>query len=126
VNSSTATLTYAHVTADDISAIAPNDSAAPQTWSLVVQLAGGCGTTTLLRIVSTLHLRHAHVSQMRFTADPDGAGVLTIECTTVLANIETVRKSIERVVDVLSATAHETPSQNGHSPRDAPGGSRAK
>jgi hypothetical protein len=104
VNSSSATPTYSHL-ADGEHLIGTDEvPAAPQRWSIMVHLAPGCGTATLMKVVSTLHVRHAQVSHLQFIAAPDGGGVLTIECCTVVASIETVRKSIEKAVHVLSAT----------------------
>jgi hypothetical protein len=126
VNSSTATPTYSHAATDQRFCGTPEEPATPQKWSIVVNLARDGGTTALLKVLSTLHVRHAQVSHLQFTTAPDRSGVLTIECSVAVASIETVRKSIERAVHVVSATVHETPSQNGRFARDTPGGSRMR
>jgi hypothetical protein len=89
---------------------APAEPAATaEPWTLVVHLAPSRGTSGPLKVLSVLHTRQVSVSHMQYVAAPDGSAVMTFECTTHVASIETVRKSVENAVVVTSASAHEAP-----------------
>ena len=80
-----------------------------QRWTLAVHLAPCPRTSGPLKVLSVLHTRQVSVSHMQYVAAPDGSAVMTFECTTHVASIETVRKSVENAVVVTTASAHEAP-----------------
>lgn len=80
-----------------------------ETYSVTATLVPGAGTASLMRIVSILHSRGVHVTELTFTGgDVTAEGKLTARMSSGNAGRETVAASLRQAVDLLEV-ATRTP-----------------
>ena len=79
-----------------------------ETYSVTATLVPGAGTASLMRIVSILHSRGVHVTELTFTSDVTAEGKLTARVSSGNAGRETVAASLRQAVDLLEV-ATRTP-----------------
>ena len=78
-------------------------------WTVEVHLARSCDHGAPLKILSVLHARRVALQHMHYAVAPDTSAVMSFECTAAASAIETLRKSLDRAVQVLTVTVHRAP-----------------
>ncbi len=81
----------------------------PARWMLEVRLGAGVATGGLHKVLSVLHSRGVGVSHLQYLSGPDGSAVMTVGCIAGVAHLETVRRSVENAVQVVSVRVYAAP-----------------
>lgn len=76
-------------------------------YSVTATLVPGAGTSSVLRVVSILHSRGAHIHELIFRGNPGADPRLTMIVSSSNAGRATVAASLRRAVDTLDVVMHE-------------------